>query len=546
MQSIKTLIANLRALGLPKLAALGGTALAMLLLFGGIMLRSDTANALLYKNLDPREASEITEQLAKGGISYRLDDNGDTIFVPKDKVAPARLLLAKSGLPSTGSIGYEIFDKGSDLTATEFEQNIAETRAMEGELERSIMLINGIQKARVHIVLRHRDLFSTSEQSAQASVLISKRMGTYFGKESISAIANLVAAAIPGLSPNNITIVDNLGHVLLRAGADTQGDDHEADEYRKELETHATQAIENLLVPILGFDHVHAEATAVINTTRHRETRERYDPEQQVLRSQHTKDDKSITNDNSNNVSVANNLPNSSAPTAKNISQNTKQEETNNYEIGKTVSVIEQQQPELTRMSIAVTIDGIESIDKDGKPNWQPHSEKEINHIKDLVKSAVGFDEKRGDTIEVISMKFLRNDNPARETGSNAYQSVVSKVINESAFRFISCSLILLLIILFVARPLIKNGENTEQSRIELGSDRTFKDNNDRFTKENFVTENIPALLTSRENELIEVNGVEGKIRNASLKKVANFMKNHPEESVNILRAWLATESSIK
>jgi flagellar M-ring protein FliF len=216
---MKALLEGLRALGPARLAAMGAVALGMLGMLALMILRGGTEPmALLYGDLDLRDSSQVVDQLARRHISYRIAANGSQILVPAEQVAEARLALAREGLPAGGSIGYEIFDRSDGLAATEFQQKINETRALEGEIARTIRSIHGIRAARVHLVLPRREPFARDRQDAQASVMLTMAGAGRLDRESIQAILNLVSAAVPGLRPQNIAIVDSSGNLLARAG----------------------------------------------------------------------------------------------------------------------------------------------------------------------------------------------------------------------------------------------------------------------------------------------------------------------------------------
>ncbi len=220
---MKPLLDGLKALGVARLAALGAVGLGMLSLLALLALRSGSSDqmALLYGDLDLRDSAQVTEQLNRQHIPYRLGAQGTQILVAADQVAQARLNLAAQGLPSGGSVGYEIFDRGDNLAFTDFQQRINQTRALEGEISRTIRAMRGVRNARVHLVLPHREPFSRDTQDAQASVLLTMAGVQRLDKEGVQAILNLVAAAVPGLRPQGITIVDARGDLLARAGEPT-------------------------------------------------------------------------------------------------------------------------------------------------------------------------------------------------------------------------------------------------------------------------------------------------------------------------------------
>ena len=249
------LVAGLRNLGLPKLAALACVALVTLGAMGVLALRgAEGPMALLYADLDLREAGQVVDQLDRARIPRTIEGAGTRILVPADQVARARLLLAKDGLPSGGSIGYEIFDRGDGLTASSFQQSLNQTRAMEGELARSIRMIQGVRAVRVHLVLGKREPFARDRQEAQASVVLTMQGANRLEREGTQAVVNLVAAAVPGLRPQNIAVVDSRGNVLARAGQPVTAATMaaSADEARRGTETRLARAIEDMLERSLG------------------------------------------------------------------------------------------------------------------------------------------------------------------------------------------------------------------------------------------------------------------------------------------------------
>ena len=215
---MNAVLAGLRGLGPARLGAMAAVSLVLLGLLGWLAMRGgDAPMALLYADLDLREAGQVVDQLDRAKIPRQVDGGGARILVPSDQVARARLLLAKEGLPSGGSIGYEIFDRSDALTATGFQQGISQTRAMEGELARTIRLLQGVRGARVHLVLPRREPFARDRQDAQASVVLTMAGAARLDREGTQAVLNLVAAAVPGLRPQNIAVIDSRGNLLARA-----------------------------------------------------------------------------------------------------------------------------------------------------------------------------------------------------------------------------------------------------------------------------------------------------------------------------------------
>jgi len=346
---------GLKSLGTGRLIAMAGVAGAMLLLAFVALRGGGGGMALLYSDIDLKEASQIVDQLDRAHIAHEVQGDGSRVLVPVAEVPRARLLLAKEGLPSGGSIGYEIFDRGDNLTASQFQQGINQTRALEGELSRTIRSISGVRGARVHLVLPKREPFARDRQDAQASVVLTMSGPARMDREGVQAVLNLVAAAVPGLRPQGIAVIDSRGNLLARAG-EAVGPDvtmQTGEALRHATELRLSRGVEELLERSLGAGHVRAETSVEMDFDQVHETLERFDPEGQVMRSQQTTNATTHTTEANQTVSVQNNLPNADAGAAPAGSQDARQEETTNYEIGKTTRTTVHDQPQLRRLSLA-------------------------------------------------------------------------------------------------------------------------------------------------------------------------------------------------
>ena len=407
---MRQVLDGLRALGVARLVALGAVGVGMLVMLCLMALRggAPTQQSLLYGDLDLREAAQIADTLDRAHIAHQEVGGGDRIMVSSVDVARSRLLLAKDGLPSGGSIGYELFDRSDAMTSSQFQQDINETRAMEGELARSIRMLRGVRGARVHLVLPKRQPFSRDVQVASASVVLTMAGAARLDAQGVQAVLNLIAAAVPGLKPQGIAVIDSRGNLLARAGQPT-GEEavvQTAEELHRANELRLSRAVEEMLEQSLGVGHVRAEASVEMNFDRVNETTENYNPDQQVVRSTQTSTDKSNSTEAEKSVSVQNNLPNADAGQGQSGSQQQKQEETTNYEIGKTVRTLVREQPQISHVSLAVMVDGTMQPSPGGRLVWTERSPEDLVRIKRLVQSAIGFDEKRGDKVEVVSMAF--------------------------------------------------------------------------------------------------------------------------------------------
>ncbi len=559
---MSALLAGLRGLGPVRLGAMAAVALVLLGLLGWLGLRGgDAPMALLYADLELREAGQVVDQLDRAHIPHQTDAGGSRILVPGDQVARARLLLAKEGLPSGGSIGYEIFDRGDALTATGFQQNINQTRAMEGELARTIRSLQGVRAARVHLVLARREPFARDKQEAQASVVLTMSGAARLDSEGTQAVLNLIAAAVPGLRPQNIAIVDSRGNLLARAGQPTgpTATAQSADELKRAGELRLARAVEEMLERSVGPGRVRAEATIDLDFDQVHETQEKYDPDGQVVRSQQSNTNSSKTTEAATNTSVANNLPNADAGTNPSGAQEQRQEETTNYEISKTVRTLVREQPQLKRISLAVMVDGAVTRGPDGTPVWAPRSAEELAQIATLVRSAIGFTEARGDRVEVVSMRFAGPDD-----GQDALPPTPWLQLTKADWMRLSetgmVTLAVLLALLFVVRPVMlrlslqpagllagAGAAGGMMGQLAAGGEGDLMvagGPGGALTGTVSGPGGDAAALTGPGGEeLMMLANVEGALRASSVRKISALVDSHPQESLALLRNWFVEET---
>jgi flagellar M-ring protein FliF len=554
---MKSVLAGLGTLGPFRLAALAMVAVGTLGILAFLTLHRTTDHfALLYSELDLREAAQIADSLDRQHIAHQVGRDGTQILVPVDQVARARLQLAKESLPSGGSIGYEIFDRTDGFTANQFQQNMNQLRALEGELGRTIRAIDGVRAARVHLVLAKREPFARDRQEAQASVMLTTAGAGRLDHESIQAIVNLVAAAVPGLRPGNISVVDSRGELLARAGdpanqADTAA---HAEELRHGIELRMSRAVETMLERSLGPGHVRAEASVDMNFDRVNESEEKYDPDGQVVRSTQTTTDNSRTTEQNNSVSVQNNLPNADASSTPGGSQDARQDETTNYEIGKIVRSSVHDQAVVRRISLAVMVDGVQQRGADGKMSWQPRSPEELDRIGRLVKSAVGFDQKRGDQLEVVNMRFAGDDAEVAPPPAGMFGTGLDKADLLPLAQSLVMGLVATLALFLVLRPMVARLTSIPAGTLALA------DGGPGFGAGQNTAETRPLLAGSHDGggmkmltgphdnaaseELVNMVNVDGQMRASSIRRLTDLVERHPEESLSIVRGWMQQEAS--
>ncbi len=553
---VNGLLDGLKALGVARLAAMGLVAVTLFGLLIVLASHSPTEKmALLYAELDGREAAQMVDALDKQQIPYQLGANGTQILVPADKVSAARISLARDGLPSGGSIGYELLDRADSLTATQAQQRMAEQRALEGEIARTMRTIIGVKAARVHLVLPRREPFSLEQQEAQASVMLSTAKGVRLDQETIAAIVNLTAGAVRGLRAKNVSVVDSNGSVLARAGVAAPGTSGATapDEIRRATEARVSRAVEDMLERSLGPGRVRVEASVQMDFDRVQETQEKYDPDGQVVRSTQTSSDTSKTAETNPTTSVQNNLPNADAGAPATGTQAAKQEETTNYEIGKTVRTVLRDQPQIRKISLAVMVDGIDEKGADGVIKWQERPASDLAKISRLVQSAIGYDAARGDHVDVVSMRFTNPIDPATEVASGLFGTSLDK---SDMMRLGQTGLLVtagLIALLVVVRPTVNRllALGAPQGVVDIGLAGTGQavtiggSSGAPRQASMFADEHAggAGLLTGPDSAnpdaMVTLARVEGQLHASSLRRVTELVERHPEQTLSIIRGWI-------
>ena len=532
----------IRNIGAARFGVMAGVAAALTAFFlyvAGVV--SEPPMTILYAGLEPRDAAAVTSKLDAMSVKYEAKGDGGTILVPNDQVTKLRMELASEHLPSAG-VGYEIFDKTDSFGTTAFVQNINQLRALEGELSRSIQTIDGIDQARVHLVIPERQIFARDAQSPSASVILRTRIAMGHGQ--VAAIQHLVAAAVAGLDSSRVAIVDERGD-LLAGGEEKQGVDavvNNQESQTTEFEERLRQRVENIVTSIVGPGHVRVQIAADMKYDHINETQESFDPDSKVIRStQTTEQNASDSNGKDNNaVSVQNALPGGQQATQSNGTQtksnSDRTEETTNYEISKTTRTSQMDGGEVKRLSVAVVVDGETTSDPAGKDSYRPRTAKEMQQIEALVKSAIGFNQQRGDQVQVTNMAFARIDAGQAVAAPAPFLGLDSgdwfKIIEAGIL-----SLTALLIGLLVVKPLI-NRMFAPLSNFQLAPPQPGQPQIAGELPAPAKPGEAAALPAPKEN-MIDISRIEGQVRESSIRKVGEVVEAHPEEALAIIRTWL-------
>ncbi|MCS6853822.1 MAG: flagellar basal-body MS-ring/collar protein FliF [Elioraea sp.] len=550
------LLVGLKTLGPVRLAVLGVVGVAVLGVMLFLALRaSEPPMSLLYGELDQRDAAQIVQALERQRVPYRLSANGTQILVPTEQVPRLRLSLAAEGLPSGGSVGYEIFDRADGLTASSFQQEMNRLRALEGELARTIRSLAGVRAARVHLVLPRRDPFSRREAESQASIVLTMAGAQRLDREQVQAIVHLVAAAVPGLKPQNISVIDNRGSLLARSGQAVGGLGLalNAEELRRAHEIRLARAVEEMLERTVGIGRVRVEATVEMDFDRVTESRESFDPDQQVARSVHTVTEESRSVDRAENVTVGNNLPNAQPQGGQAGSQESRTEETTNYEIGRVLRQITRETPSVRRLSIAVLVDHAPVAG--GEP--RPRTAEELDRLAALVRSAVGFDDSRGDRVEVVNLRFADAD-AAPATEESLFGLPIGRAELVRLVETVVFGIVALLALVLVARPLAGRaierigragsegaGALASASGVAAlpGPSGVAQLAASAGAGGQIASESDALGALPEPESMINVANIEGKMRASSIRRISELVEKHPEEAVAVVRSWMAQES---
>jgi flagellar M-ring protein FliF len=551
---MRGLVDSIRKLGMVRVAMLIGVTLGIIGAFVWLELQGPGRARMnvLASDLDPQSAQQMAGELTNRKIPFRLE--GGQIFVPDSELAAARGALGTTGLATQGITGYEIFDRGNDLAVTDFDQQVKLTRALEGELARTIVSVHGITHARVHLVLPRREPFAHDRQHAQASVMLTIVGRGALSAEAVQSVVNLVAAGVPGLRPQDVTVVDSNLHMLMQAGDanDPRAQSANEEEIRQKTEARLAQAVELMLERSLGPGHVHAEASIRMNFDKVNETQEKYDPDGSVVRSTQNVTSNAKSTEKAPTVSLQNNLPNAdagAAPAAGN--QEGRQEETTNYEIGKTVRAIVHDQPQIERVSLAVMVDGTDTVGADGKHIWKARDQADLDQIEKLVKSAIGFDDKRGDRLDVVSMPFV----DAMESVDPAAPAVRPGKMNADLFTFVQMvafGVVGFGIIILTARSIF-SALNKQPITLSIaggtpgqigasGTALTVSPSTGPLAIEQNSAE--AARIAAEEDDTIVINNIQGQMRASSVRKVLQLVDRHPDTTLGIIRGWMSTDGS--
>jgi len=513
--------------------AMGAVTVALMGFFAFLILRVTAPQmTTLFTDLTFEDSAAIVKDLERQAIPYELKNDGAILLVPRDRVARLRMKLAEAGLPKGGGIGYEIFDKSDALGATSFVQNINHLRALEGELARTIKALDRVQAARVHLVLPERPLFAREKAEASASIVLKVRGA--LEPQQVRAIRHLVASAVNGLKPERVSVVDEAGRLLANGAPGDNASGVSADERQAAFERRLREQVEAIVTSIVGPGHARVQLTADFDFNRVTQTSEKFDPEGRVMRSSQTREESSGSTDSrdAGQVSVGNELPNApqrqNEPNSATREQNTKTEVTEGGRVN--------------RISVAVLLDGSYVRNERGEQVYQAREKDEIERITALVRTAIGFDQKRGDQVEVVNLRFAEvpSNVIAEPTGLLSFLQFTK----DDVMHWIELLVMVLLglvVLLLVIRPLVRRILTSEQAEPVPGAmiaAAIAGGDVEGAIAAGASPEEIKAV-PSATAKMIDIAQVQGQVHAQSVQKVGELADKNPAEAVSIIRSWL-------
>lgn len=497
------------------------TGLLIILLF----FMNEPSYSTLYSGLSAEDASKVVDFLSGQKVIYKIDDNGQTIKVPKEKVYETRLALAGRGIPSSGVIGYEIFDK-STMGMSEFMQKINYKRAMEGELARTIAQLDGVSGVRVHIVIPQKTIFKEEEKFPSASIVLKLKNNSQLSKENITSIVNLVCGSVEGLPPSKISIIDTQGKILSNESEDGPLAYASSKQYeiKQSVENYLAKKAQSILDNVLGYGNAMVQVNADLNFDQVEKTMEQYDPDSQVAISEQTI--------KSNNSGI----------TTKDSTAQASENSLTNYEISKTIQKVVEGTGNIQRLSVAAVVNDIpKKVTKDGKTEttFEPRPQEQLNKLEEIIKNAVGINQMRNDQFSLVSIPFEE-----KQIEEIQLEEANSLLPNPDEWVKLALIMFAILASLFVLKSLMKKLKN---ERIVIG---TFNPGEYAMATPTpslapKQEPSFPPQLNIPKKKILPIGDIEDEISDEALmkknqqEKIINYVSKNPLDAAKLINAWM-------
>lgn len=505
--ALNDILNQVKAWPLKKKISLIAVIVMTIALMAGIMLWSERIDyQVLYSNLTQEDAGQVVSKLKEMKVPYKVD--GNAIYVPSNKVYEVRLDLAAQGVPQGGGIGFEIFDK-NQLGVTEFVQRLNYVRALQGELARTIRGLAEVDQVRVHIAIPERTIFTEKEEKPSASIFLKLKPGRVLSQGQIGGIVHLVSSSIEGLSPENVTVIDNMGNLLSKPSEGDVLADAKQRDYQKSVDKDYEGKLSSMLEGIVGKGKAIVRVTTKIDYAQVEKTEESFDPDTIAMRSVQRSSEKSGGSASGGIPGVLSNQPGQQPATASsspNSSQ--KQSENINYEVSRSVSKIIQPRGEVKSISVAVLVDGTYKKEKD-KQVYQARSDTEMKKYDEIIRAAIGFNKDRGDQVIVENVPF---ETVPEEIPTTDYMRITLSVL-----KFLVPLVLIVLIIFFVIKPVIETLKTVPEVRV--------------------MPREMTAAGAAAEPEFADA---EAEREEEMKEKVTSAVKKDPRRAATILKEWLS------
>ncbi|WP_082540237.1 flagellar basal-body MS-ring/collar protein FliF [Bosea sp. Leaf344] len=541
--------------GAARLAAMLGVTLALVGFFAFVMIKmSQPAMGVLFSDLSSSDVSTILKDLDTRGVKYELRGDGQTILVDKTAVPRLRLDLASKGIPAGGGVGYEIFDKGDAFSSTSFVQNINHLRALEGELSRTIRSIGRVQAARVHLVIPEKRLFERDREPPRASIVL--KLAGELDAAQVRAVRHLVASAVDGLKPDRVSIVDERGRLLADGAQGEQGlAGLGIEERQTAVEKRTKLQIEDIVASIVGHGRARVQVSALIDANRVESRSETFDPESRVVRSSQNRTENATTSEGGGAVTVGNELPGAQQNQGGQASPkdaSSKNEEVVNYEISRTTRTEVLEGGRVKKLSVAVLVDG--SYSRNGNDIvYQPRPPEELERIAQLVRTAIGFDEARGDKVEVVNLRFAEAPPAITELPEQSLMQQLMAFTKEDLLRgaeLVVIALLTLMVLMVVVRPLVKQMLAPEPGALRqipsfarngalIVDESGAQDEPGAFGAVSGTGGPVGIPMEAPSERMLAVAQIKGQLKAQSVEKIGALVSQNPADTVAVLRGWI-------
>ena len=489
---------------------------------------------LLYANLSEQDASAIVDNLKSQKIPYELSNQGKTIRVPANQVHEIRLKMASEGLPEGSEVGLEIFDETS-LGMTDFIQKLNFQRALQGELSRTIKTLDAVDHARVHLVIPKQTLFIREKPKGKASVTIKTKAGKFLNERQVQGIVHLIASSVEGITADNVVVVDVKGNLLSGSQETNAGAARSSSNYqhKRRVEQELEKNILAMLEDALGQGMIIARVTAKLDFEKNDQTEEIYDPDSSVIRSQQTASESTVgATPTGGVIGVQAQLPagenQGGTGTSGQPSKRDKNNQVTNYEINKITRVVSKPTGTISKLSVAVMINGVMAENDAGEEEYQARTQEEMDKYTQIVQSAVGYNEERGDQIKVENIQFDRSVELQRLKELEREKQI------DLAFQVGKYILGLIFVILFYTRAIkpIINWMTTSPKKEEEVEEEVTTD----------------GMTDEQRREEEELQRLEAGLASASemRKSVTDFIEKDPKYTAGVVRKWLREKATTK